>query len=40
EIGGSRQLMDLLDNLLTDFVKHGRMKLASEAYAPCYRVAK
>ncbi len=40
EIGGSRQLMDLLDTLLTNFVKHGRMKLASEAYAPCYRVAK
>ena len=40
EIGGSRELMDLLDNLLTNFVKHGRMKLASEAYAPCYRVAK
>jgi hypothetical protein len=40
EISGSRQLMDLLDNLLTSFVKHGRMKLASDAYAPCYRVAK
>jgi predicted Rossmann-fold nucleotide-binding protein len=40
EISGSRELMDLLDNLLTDFVKNGRMKLASDTYAPCYRVVK
>ena len=40
EISGSSQLMNLLDALLTDFVKHGRMKLASDSYAPCYRVAK
>jgi predicted Rossmann-fold nucleotide-binding protein len=40
EISGSSQLMNLLDTLLTDFVKHGRMKLASDSYAPCYRVAK
>ena len=39
EIRGSRRLMKLLDGLLTDFVIHGRMKLASESYAPCYRVA-
>jgi predicted Rossmann-fold nucleotide-binding protein len=38
EIRGSGRLMKLLDSLLTDFVKHGRMKLASESYAPCYRV--
>ncbi len=38
EIRGSRRLMKLLDGLLTDFVIHGRMKLASESYAPCYRV--
>jgi hypothetical protein len=38
EIRGSRRLMKLLDELLTDFVTHGRMKLASESYAPCYRV--
>jgi len=38
EICGSRRLMNLLDGVLTDFVKHGRMKLASESYRPCYRV--
>lgn len=40
EIRGSERLMQLLDDLLQEFVKHGRMKLASESYAPCYRVAK
>ena len=40
EIRGSGRLMKLLDGLLTDFVKHGRMKLASDSYAPCYRVTK
>lgn len=38
EISGSRDIMKLLDALLTDFVTHGRMKLASEQYSPCYRV--
>ena len=40
EICGSRRLMTLLDDLLTDFVKHGRMKLASDSYTPCYRVVR
>jgi hypothetical protein len=40
EIHGSERLMNLLDGLLQGFVKHGRMKLASDSYAPCYRVAK
>ena len=40
EISGSGRLMKLLDALLTDFVNHGRMKLASDSYAPCYRVAQ
>ncbi len=40
EIHGSARLMNLLDGLLQGFVKHGRMKLASDSYAPCYRVAK
>jgi predicted Rossmann-fold nucleotide-binding protein len=40
EISGSAQLMKLLDALLTDFVKHGRMKLASESYSPCYRLVR
>jgi hypothetical protein len=30
--------MKLLDKLLGAFVAQGRMKLASESYAPCYRV--
>jgi len=38
EICGSSRLMNLLDGVLTDFVKHGRMKLASDSYKPCYRV--
>jgi len=40
EIRGSSRLMGVLDKLLADFVRHGRMKLASETYAPCYRVVK
>jgi hypothetical protein len=32
--------MQLLDGLLQGFVKDGRMKLASESYAPCYRVVR
>lgn len=38
EINGSDRLMSLLDNLLGQFVAQGRMKLASEAYSPCYKV--
>lgn len=38
EIGGSGRMMKLLDALLTDFVRQGRMKLASESYSPCYRL--
>jgi predicted Rossmann-fold nucleotide-binding protein len=40
EICGSSHYMDLLDKLLSAFVKHGRMKLARESYTPCYRVVK
>ena len=38
EIRGSQKYMQLLDQLLAEFVADGRMKLASDAYAPCYRV--
>lgn len=38
EINGSARLMELLDALLAKFVAQGRMKLASEAYTPCYRI--
>lgn len=38
EINGSPEVMRLLDRLLQSFVDQGRMKLAAEAYSPCYRV--
>ena len=37
EITGSKEIMQLLDELLAAFVAQGRMKLAS-TYTPCYRV--
>ena len=39
EIIGSEKVMNLLDELLSAFVADGRMKLASQDYVPCYRVA-
>jgi hypothetical protein len=38
EIYGSERIMGLLNSLLQAFVDDGRMKLAAERYAPCYRV--
>ena len=38
QISGSGRVMELLDELLAAFVSQGRMKLASEAYSPCYKV--
>ena len=38
EINGSPRIMRLLDELLTAYVADGRMKLAADDYAPCYRV--
>jgi predicted Rossmann-fold nucleotide-binding protein len=38
DIFGSRRIMQILDRLLAAFVAQGRMKLASESYAPCYCV--
>ena len=38
EIVGSAGTMKLLDELLSAFVSQGRMKLARDAYKPCYRV--
>ncbi len=37
-ITGSGRIMTLLDDLLAEFVKQRRMKLASNVYIPCYRV--
>ena len=37
-ITGSGRIMTLLDDLLAEFVKQRRMKLASDVYIPCYRV--
>ena len=37
-ITGSGRIMTLLDDLLAEFVKQRRMKLANDVYIPCYRV--
>lgn len=34
------ELMELVDELLNDFVEQGRMKLPGSTYQPCYRVEK
>ena len=36
EIDGSKRIMTLLDDLLTDFVSEGRMKISGDDYDPCY----
>jgi predicted Rossmann-fold nucleotide-binding protein len=36
EIDGSREIMGLLDNLLSGFVAQHRMKISSGTYDPCY----
>ncbi|MFQ5609406.1 MAG: nucleotide 5'-monophosphate nucleosidase PpnN, partial [Woeseiaceae bacterium] len=38
-VSGSKRVMALLDELLSAFVVQRRMKIASENYVPCYRVA-
>ncbi len=38
ELAGDRQIMGLLDELLTSFVAQGRMKLPGSVYKPCYRL--
>jgi hypothetical protein len=40
EIQGDPQIMQRLDALLASFVNQTRMKLAGEAYTPCYRIVK
>ena len=40
EIVASGPYLSLLDGLLASFVSQGRMKLARETYAPCYRVVE
>lgn len=37
---GDPELMELVDELLNDFVEQGRMKLPGSTYQPCYRVEK
>ncbi len=39
EINGSGKIMQLLDELLSAFVRERRMKLAAGEYSPCYNVA-
>lgn len=38
QINGDQNLMTLMDKLLNDFVKQGRMKLPGSKYTPCYEV--
>lgn len=40
EIRGDHALMQRMDELLTSFVAHHRMKLPGKKYTPCYRVVK
>ncbi|MFZ4765252.1 MAG: nucleotide 5'-monophosphate nucleosidase PpnN [Roseimicrobium sp.] len=39
QIRGQKDIVDALDNLLTDFVAQGRMKLPGSHYEPCYQLA-
>jgi predicted Rossmann-fold nucleotide-binding protein len=38
ELQGDCEIMDPLDQLLSDFIDAGRMKLAMTSYSPCYRL--
>ena len=38
ELSGDREIMHLLDELLTAFVEQRRMRLPGTAYRPCYRL--
>jgi predicted Rossmann-fold nucleotide-binding protein len=38
-INGDKALLSPMDNLLASFVAQGRMKLATGAYQPCYRLS-
>ena len=40
EIQGDAEIMERMDTLLASFVAQTRMKLAGEAYQPCYRIIK
>ncbi|MDH5182162.1 MAG: nucleotide 5'-monophosphate nucleosidase PpnN, partial [Gammaproteobacteria bacterium] len=40
EIRGDKRIMELMDSLLTSFVKQQRMKLPGKEYIPCYRIIK
>ncbi len=38
KIEGNKELLQLLDKLLTAFAQQGRMKLAGNTYNPCYKI--
>ena len=38
KISGDKDLMQLMDQLLRDFVAQGRMKLPGAEYVPCYEI--
>ncbi len=40
EIHGDAEIMNSMDELLTAFVEHHRMRLPGKKYTPCYRIIK
>ncbi len=40
ELHGDPEIMALVDNLLSDFVAQGRMKLPGSTYTPCYKIMR
>jgi predicted Rossmann-fold nucleotide-binding protein len=40
ELHGDLEIMELMDALLSSFVKSGRMKLRGSTYVPCYKIIK
>ena len=40
EINGDQEMMELMDELLSSFVKQHRMKLPGKEYKPCYKIVK
>lgn len=40
EINGDREIMALMDELLSSFVEQQRMKLPGKEYKPCYKITK
>jgi hypothetical protein len=39
EINGDKEIMELMDELLSSFVEQQRMKLPGKEYKPCYKIS-